>query len=120
MKLDIKQIIGKNVRKLRESKGLSQAEFAEKISLQMFPISQIENGRTYPMPETISKICEYFNISPACLFSIAPIIGNQNTTKTKQIKEINFLISEMDENKLKFLINILKNIADTNIKIEIK
>lgn len=47
---------------LRQSKGLSQREFAEKIGVSPSTISMYEVGQREPDFETEEKIADYFNI----------------------------------------------------------
>ena len=107
MKINIKRIVAKNVKKLRASKKLSQNDFAEAISLQMQAISHIENAKTFPLPETITNICEKFEISPAVLFTVANDLTEEEISSAEEFKQsVNLLMSEMDTEKLKLLFNI--------------
>lgn len=51
------------IKKLRESRGLSQAEFAEMLNLKRNSISLIEVGKRNPSDRTLSDICTTFNVS---------------------------------------------------------
>ncbi len=107
MKLDLKKIVAENVKKLRASKKMNQSNFAEAISVQMQAVSQIENAKTFPHPDTITNMCEKFEISPAVLFSVAKVLSDDEiTTKEELTKSINLLMSELDIEKLKLLYNI--------------
>ena len=48
---------------VRKNEGLSQTEFADKLSLTKNYISLIENGNRVPSDRTISDICEKFNVN---------------------------------------------------------
>ena len=50
--------IGKNIRKLRESKGLTQDQLAEQTGFTRNNISRIENGRYDTRIETIGRILD--------------------------------------------------------------
>ncbi|WP_452598284.1 helix-turn-helix domain-containing protein, partial [Pontimicrobium sp. MEBiC01747] len=54
---------GKNIKKIRGVKGLSQQAFAEIFDLKRATLGAYEEGRSEPKIETIIKIANYFSIS---------------------------------------------------------
>lgn len=54
---------GKQLRKLRMNRGLSQVDAAKKLGLKQNTLSHYENGKSYPDLSTLSKIAEFFNVS---------------------------------------------------------
>ena len=56
--------VGNNLYKIRKSKGLTQAEVAEKAELSDRTYADIERGSTNMRIETFLKICEALNITP--------------------------------------------------------
>ncbi|WP_200977455.1 helix-turn-helix domain-containing protein [Echinicola sp. 20G] len=54
---------GKNIRKIRNVKKLSQQAFAELFELKRGTLGAYEEGRSEPKLETIIKIANYFSIS---------------------------------------------------------
>ncbi len=56
--------IGNNLYKIRKSKGLTQAEVAEKADFSDRTYADIERGSTNMRIETLLKICEALNITP--------------------------------------------------------
>lgn len=55
-------LIGKNIRKVRSIKGLSQSAFANLFNLTRASISAYEEGRAEPKMELTMGIAKYFNI----------------------------------------------------------
>lgn len=55
--------IGKNIRKIRSIKKLSQSEFAELFDLKRASIGSYEEGRAEPKMDVIIRIARHFNIS---------------------------------------------------------
>lgn len=53
---------GKNIKKIRGVKGLSQQAFAEVFDLKRATLGAYEEGRSEPKIETIIKIANYFSI----------------------------------------------------------
>ena len=64
----IKQLLGAKIKALRNKRGLTQEYCAEKIGLSPRSVSFIENGKTYPAPETLAAICDVLKIEPYKLF----------------------------------------------------
>lgn len=54
---------GKNIKKIRGVKGLSQQAFAEVFSLKRATLGAYEEGRSEPKIDTIIKVANYFSIS---------------------------------------------------------
>ncbi|WP_024772292.1 helix-turn-helix domain-containing protein [Aquimarina macrocephali] len=54
---------GKNIKKIRGVKGLSQQAFAELFELKRGTLGAYEEGRSEPKIETIIKIANYFSIA---------------------------------------------------------
>lgn len=67
-KLEINIILGKNIRKYRQLRGLSQEELMEKIEIDPSSMSDIECGKRQPKPETLMKIVKVLNISYSELY----------------------------------------------------
>lgn len=119
--IDIRKILALNVKQLRKRYKLSQADFAEAIDVQMQAISQIENAKTYPLPETISNICKHFGISPASLFSVGKFISDEQIeTRENLLSSVNILLSEMDNDKLKLMLKFSQMMAEQDITVKIK
>jgi len=55
-------LFGKNIKKIRSVKGLSQQAFAELFDLKRGTLGAYEEGRSEPKIETIIKIANYFSI----------------------------------------------------------
>ena len=55
--------IGKNLKQLREQKGLKQDELAELLFVTRQTVSNYENGRSRPDIETLMKIAEILEIT---------------------------------------------------------
>ena len=54
---------GKNIKKIRNVRGLTQAQLAEMIEVNRGVVSSYEEGRAEPKIETIIKTAEVFQLS---------------------------------------------------------
>jgi transcriptional regulator with XRE-family HTH domain len=59
----------KLVQEYRLKKNMTQAELAQKAHLSQSTITQIERGKKAPSMETIGKIAQALEVSPAVFFS---------------------------------------------------
>ncbi len=61
--------IGKNIKKIRMQKGLSQQQLAQKSGISQSFLSALENGKKSPTVDSLNKICRSLGISLAEFFS---------------------------------------------------
>lgn len=78
--MDIKYI-GRNIAKLRVSRGLSQGDLGKEIGLTPSAISNIENAVSYPSIDTLIRFATYFSVTMDYLLSDKDV---------KQLEELHF------------------------------
>ncbi len=83
--------IGKSIKKIRESAGLTQEEFAELIDMSTKNISAIEHGRVGISVATLKCISEKLNIS-----SDRILFGDRHTNNINLLLERFSLLPEKD------------------------
>ena len=59
-----------NLKSVRESKGMTQQELADRISMQRKTILHLENNRYNPSLEMALKIAQVFNLKVEDLFEL--------------------------------------------------
>jgi transcriptional regulator with XRE-family HTH domain len=64
----IQIIVGKQIQKLRESRGLSQQDLAAKCNFEKINMSRLEAGRVNPTLSTLEKVAKALDVSIAELF----------------------------------------------------
>jgi len=110
-------VIGERIRKLRNSKGLTQKELGKLLNMNKTTISHYEKGERSPSIETLIKISDYFKVD------IKYTLGMNNIGKSpdREIKlsdeEIEF-ITEI--RKISVYKNIIKNPVNYAKIIDIK
>ena len=98
------------LQKLIKQKGITQAALAEKIDKSPTAVSQIINGKYYPNPETLDKICKVLHVPPAVVYFL--------TISEKDIPEEKRALYQMIGPSLKsFMIQIF---GEENINLEDK
>ena len=55
--------LGKNLKRIRTAKGISQGEISRILKVDKSFVSNIENGKTNPTLATISKIAKAIGVS---------------------------------------------------------
>ena len=83
--MDIASTIGRNVKTLRQSRGLTQKAFAERVDTSFHTIVSIERGKATSL-EVIEKIALIFEVTPAVLVSESPVLGPSLSTSTAYTK----------------------------------
>lgn len=110
--LDVKKILGQNVKEIRQNLGLSQEDFAEKFNSDAKTISRIETGRTFTSAEIIEKICDTFNVLPQELFKINGSLVDKNIEKQELIDIFTMLLRNQDAKTIESLLKVNKSILD--------
>ena len=105
MTLNIKKQIGACIKKLRQDKGFSQEQFAEKIGIASRTLCGIEIGKNFFTADTLEKILETLEITPQDLFMINYLrpqedLVNEIIETVKSIK---------DREKIEIIYKIIKS-----------
>ncbi len=75
--MDMRRLVGRNVRRIREKKGLTQEKFAEISGFSQQYLSSLENGRRNPTVVTIYELARAMGISHLDL--LRPIKNQKKT-----------------------------------------
>ncbi len=65
-----KKELGKNIKKAREEKGITQEELAEKVGAHVSYISRIERGIANPAHDLLESIGKILKMKPSDLLSL--------------------------------------------------
>lgn len=65
--MDMRVLVGKNVRRARSASGLTQEQLAEASGLSQQYISGVESGRRNPTVVTLWELSQPLGVSPADL-----------------------------------------------------
>jgi transcriptional regulator with XRE-family HTH domain len=61
--MDMRRLVGKNAKKLRIAKGLTQEEFAERSGISQQYISDLERGRRNPTVVSLYELAQALGVS---------------------------------------------------------
>ncbi len=68
--MNIKKQLGVKIKRLRQKRGFTQEQFAEKIDIATRTLSGIETGENFLTADTLEKILDVLNVSSSELFTI--------------------------------------------------
>lgn len=68
--MNLEKTFGRNVRRLRKERGLSQEELADRARLHPTYVSGIETGYRNPTVKIIGRIAVALEVEPAALFAV--------------------------------------------------
>lgn len=105
MTLNIKKQLGKRIKELRQLRGYSQEQFAEKIGIASRTLCGIEIGKNFLKADTLEKILSILEITPQDLFLInhlqpQEVLVNEIVSAVKSIQ---------DREKIEILYKIVKS-----------
>jgi transcriptional regulator with XRE-family HTH domain len=61
--MDMRELVGRNVKRIRQEKGLTQEQFAELSGFSQQYLSSLERGRRNPTIVTIYEIAKALGVS---------------------------------------------------------
>jgi transcriptional regulator with XRE-family HTH domain len=76
---DIARLFGKNLKRIRNNKKISQLTLANMADLTHNFINEIENGRKWVSSDTIAKLAAILETEPFQFFIPDRVVGNINT-----------------------------------------
>ena len=86
---EVRQILAKNIKRLRENRAISQEELAFTAGISIPFLSDIERGNKWPSPETVAKIATALEIDVFELFCPSLMTGTDSSIFISEIvKEI--------------------------------
>jgi transcriptional regulator with XRE-family HTH domain len=84
--MDIRRVVGKNVRRYRKEADLSQEELAARIGVEQGYVSRLEAGKRNPTIVTIWHAAEALGVRPAALFR-ERVQPAKSTAKRKKVRK---------------------------------
>ena len=105
--MGIKEELGKKVKRMRITRGLTQEQLAESVNVSQRTLSRIEIGENFVTAETLDKIIKALNTTTEELFTTTLLKEEQEL-----INEIQNSIRIISKNptKLDILYNVTKNL----------
>jgi len=113
-------IIGNKLKKIRQSKNISQEQAADFLHISQSAYARIERGESNSWAIHLNKICNIFEIDPIVLFeNEIDLKGHQNQPSDEKfiISQLSDKIIEQYEERIKELKKVIKDLKkERNIK----
>ena len=100
--VDLKEMIGSRIREIRNKKGITQDQLAERVGISSKYLSSIERGKENPTLSTILKLARSLDVMPAEFFTHLEI---EDPAKRKSM--IIEMLDGADETQLKLVYRVL-------------
>ena len=92
----IKELVAYNLKKIRKSKHISQADLAEKVDRSVTFISELEQGKKGFSTETLTKLCTGLDIEPCQLFLPRSYAKTESGDISSAFNELKDLIQSVE------------------------
>jgi transcriptional regulator with XRE-family HTH domain len=106
-KTDI-EIIGENIRRIREEKKLSQKELAAAIEVAPTQYSRVETGKVMPALKTLIKIAKTLDVPLDVLVNADSNAAAEVTVKDKSLFDKVRLIDELPDNEKNMVLQVIE------------
>lgn len=108
---DITKTTGKKIRKIRQDLGLTQEELAEKAELDYRSIGASERGERNLSLESLVRVAKALNVN---LDTLLPVVEKYKGKSERDtlIRDFESQLESLDLQKLRFLINISRQILN--------
>jgi transcriptional regulator with XRE-family HTH domain len=101
-------VIGARLKKLRESKALSQGDIEKRTGLLRCYISRVENGHTVPAVPTLEKMARALEVPMYQLFHDGDATESVRKGKFSKLCK---LLAKMEHDDQKLLLNVAQKVA---------
>jgi transcriptional regulator with XRE-family HTH domain len=101
---DVRKMMGKQIKTLRQARGMSQEELSEKVSINSKYLSAIERGKANPTLDVLTRLADSLRVGVPDLF-------NYELEPKELAQLVAGLIAEGDEIKLRLAGKVLNAIC---------
>ena len=102
--MNVKTLLGKRIKSLRQSRRMTQEELAEKMGISAKYLSSIERGQENPTLDTMIKLSDSLRIELEEVFTVSHEVSDPKLLR----KSLDHLLKEADQEKLRIAVKLLK------------
>lgn len=102
-----KELLGRRIKELRKTRGLSQDELSEKVDIDPKHLSRIEVGRGFPSLDTLEKIANALNVEMKDFFEF----DHEAKSAKELMKTLEGLAKETDDASLRLLVKVARAVV---------
>lgn len=104
--MDAQKLFGKRIKELRKQSNYTQEQLSEILGVFQKQIGNIETGTTFTTMNNLEKMSQIFGVEIQDLFNFSHLKNNEEI-----IKEINTLINQASDDKLRIIYKVIKDIV---------
>ncbi len=108
----VKKQFGKRIKELRKNKKMTQEKLSELIFMDPQHYCKMENGNHFPSLKNIIKLAEILEVNLQDLFTF------ENTENNKLLQKINYNITKLTTEELKFTNTTINSLLELRNKKE--
>lgn len=105
----LRKNVGKIIKSERKKRNLKQENLADKIGVEAKTLSKVETGKVFISASLLSKLANFFEISPVDFFKFDSIMECENNTD--KINAITQMLRFLDSNTLDIIYKMIKSIS---------
>lgn len=98
--LNIREIVGQNIRFFRRARGITQEMLAEMVDVSGSYIGYLERGKKGPSLDLLAKIAGILEVDPAILLTSPDEVAN------RELKKLIAILSGKGPGPIKFLTEV--------------
>ncbi len=103
--MSLKKDFGKRLKEIRQKRGFTQFQLAEKAEIDAKHMSHIETGRSFPKADLIEKFAKILNVEYNIFFNIT-----HHMSRDEIIAEINSILDNAGDEKLGIIYRLISDI----------
>ncbi len=103
--MDNKKLLGKRIKEIRKTKGLTQEKLSEMAGIETSSLSGIESGRFFPSLHLLNKIASILNVELLEFFKFVSVDVPENIDD-----EIIKIIAQQNEENKFLIYKIIKSV----------
>ena len=105
--MDKKGLLGKRIREIRKSQGLSQEKLAERASISAQYVSNIERGKENPTLDLLLRLAEALRVSLGQMCDFHTV---EETDKKKMRTAVIGILRSADPERLRLALKLLRSL----------
>jgi len=104
--MKLKKLLGARIKELRNGRGLSQDQLAEKLNIDTKHLSRLETGANAPTIDRLEMIADALDVEVCSLFEYGHL-DNRN----EQSAGIEDMLKKLDDNDLKVVYRVVRSLV---------
>ena len=105
--MDKKSLLGKRIREIRKSQGISQEQLAERASISAQYVSNIERGKENPTLDLLLRLAEALRVSLGQMCDFETV---EDMNQRKMRSSIGAILQNADPDRLRLALKLLRSL----------